>query len=154
MTVDLSGFAGPAQLRWAFGSDGAVTREGWYIDDVRILLDTASAAPHETAARVLRPRLLAAGPSPAPVGGAARGQEAASIAIRFALPREARVDVDLYDAAGRHVRALGGEVLGAGVRSLPWDGRDAAGRLVPAGSYFYRFAADGEALHGRVAVVR
>jgi hypothetical protein len=35
--VDLSGYAGQnIQIRWRFGSDAGATREGWYVDDVRI----------------------------------------------------------------------------------------------------------------------
>ena len=33
---DLSGYEGPGQIRFRFGSDGSVTREGWYIDDIEI----------------------------------------------------------------------------------------------------------------------
>ncbi|MBC8276604.1 MAG: succinylglutamate desuccinylase/aspartoacylase family protein [FCB group bacterium] len=33
---DLSGYEGPGQIRFRFGSDGSVTREGWFIDDIEI----------------------------------------------------------------------------------------------------------------------
>lgn len=36
VTVDLSAFSGVAQVLFRFGTDGAVTQEGWYIDDIDI----------------------------------------------------------------------------------------------------------------------
>jgi len=35
-TFDLTGYSGVAQIMFRFGSDGAVTEEGWYIDDVLV----------------------------------------------------------------------------------------------------------------------
>jgi hypothetical protein len=34
--VDLSAYSGVVQLMFRFGSDGAVTEEGWYVDDVKV----------------------------------------------------------------------------------------------------------------------
>jgi hypothetical protein len=34
--VDLSAYSGVVQLKFRFGSDGAVTGEGWYVDDVSV----------------------------------------------------------------------------------------------------------------------
>jgi len=55
---------------------------------------------------------------------------------------------------------LGGTVygvaraLGAGAQQIVWDGRDAAGQPVAAGSYFYRLTAGEREATGRVTVVR
>jgi hypothetical protein len=40
--VSLAGYEGGTNLRWAFGSDGAATAEGWYVDDVRIYTNPPS----------------------------------------------------------------------------------------------------------------
>jgi bacillopeptidase F len=37
---DLSGFSGSAKIRFRFGTDGFVTEEGWFIDDVIVAPDT------------------------------------------------------------------------------------------------------------------
>jgi hypothetical protein len=37
VAFDLSGYSGVAQLMFRFGSDGYVTEEGWYIDDVAVV---------------------------------------------------------------------------------------------------------------------
>jgi hypothetical protein len=155
VTVDLAGYEGQAQLRWAFGSDGAVVREGWYVDDIEIHIDNSSNVDDGTGAvAILRPTLLPAGPNPIVLGAATGGEQAGCVRIRFALPRAARVGLDIFDATGRLVRALGRESLGAGMRALPWDGRDASGRAVDAGSYFYRLTIDERTFTGRVAIVR
>ena len=41
---DLSGYSGSAKIRFRFGSDGLVTAEGWYIDDVVLAPDTPTQA--------------------------------------------------------------------------------------------------------------
>lgn len=59
-------------------------------------------------------------------------------ALRFVLARAGEARIDVYDVAGRRVRALVGGVLPAGPHELEWDGRDDAGRQVPPGVYLYR----------------
>lgn len=50
---DLSDFANlPIQIKFRFGSDGSVAREGWYIDDVRITSGSIHAAPLELEASI------------------------------------------------------------------------------------------------------
>ena len=54
-TFDLSAYSGEASIRFRFGSDGYITQEGWYIDDVLIFSDmpditiTASDTPSSVA---------------------------------------------------------------------------------------------------------
>jgi len=150
VTVDLAGYEGEAQLRWAFGSDGAVTAEGWYVDDIVILRNTASAV--EGGAEIIaRPTLLPASPNPVLLAARPAGE---AVQIRFALPEAATADLQLFDASGRLVRHYGGERFGAGVQAITWDGRDASGQRVAAGSYFYRLAVGSQVLSGRLAVMR
>jgi hypothetical protein len=80
------------------------------------------------AAAAARPALL--GSSPNPFGPAT--------AIRFALAEPSPVRLLVFDAAGRAVRALVDGPVGAGARSVAWDGRDDAGRRVASGVYYYR----------------
>jgi hypothetical protein len=51
--------------------------------------------------------------------------------------------IDILDVNGRRLRSL---PVAAGAGSVVWDGRDASGRDVPAGIYFYRLVGDGETL--------
>lgn len=56
--------------------------------------------------------------------------------IRFTVAAASRVQVEIHDLAGRRLREVLDATLDAGEQSLRWDGRDAGGRPVPAGSYF------------------
>ena len=142
-TFDLTGFAGSARVRFVFGADGADVFEGWYIDDVLLVLgsDPGSVgdAPHALALQ-LRP----AGPNP--TAGAAT--------LRLELPRTARVDARVFDASGRQVRTLVDRVLAAGSHPLVWDGCDGAGRSVAAGIYWIRARAEGRQLSERMVLAR
>ncbi len=69
--------------------------------------------------------------------------------LRFALPGGAReLQLEIFSAGGRRVRTLARGGLPAGELALAWDGRDEAGRPLPAGLYFTRLSADGQRLAG------
>jgi len=64
-----------------------------------------------------------------------------SVSVAFALPREARVSLSVYDATGALVRQLRHGNAAAGEYRVNWDGRNDRGRAVPAGAYFCRLDA-------------
>lgn len=64
--------------------------------------------------------------------------------LAFWLARPGRATLDVVDVQGRRVRRLLDGPLGAGEHKLRWDGRDDAGRLLPAGLYFERLRLEGE----------
>jgi len=61
--------------------------------------------------------------------------------IPFQLAASAGVELSLYNAAGQKIRTLFAGHLNAGHYRSQWDGRDAGGRLVASGTYFYRLRA-------------
>lgn len=64
--------------------------------------------------------------------------------LRFALGAAAReLRLEIFDTGGRRVQTLSRQGLPAGELSLVWNGRDEAGRALPAGLYFTRLTADG-----------
>jgi hypothetical protein len=66
-----------------------------------------------------------------------------STTIRFDLPKEAPVTMEVYNVLGVRVRTLlAGEVLSAGHRTMVWDGRDDNGNVAPSGVYLYRISAN------------
>ena len=69
----------------------------------------------------------------------------------FALPRETRVTLAIYDASGRRVRVLAHGLETAGEHDATWDGRSDAGRRVAGGVFFVRLEAAGRVLMRRVA---
>jgi len=75
--------------------------------------------------------------------------------VTFAVPAGAtRVDLSIHDVAGRLIRRLVEGRANPGLHRRLWDGRDAAGRLVPSGVYFCRLDAGSDRLTRRIAIVR
>ncbi|HWN82179.1 MAG TPA: FlgD immunoglobulin-like domain containing protein, partial [Candidatus Udaeobacter sp.] len=62
--------------------------------------------------------------------------------------------LSVYDPAGRRVASLWQGALAPGSHVLGWDGRDRDGRLVPNGTYFVRFEANGVRSAARLTIVR
>jgi photosystem II stability/assembly factor-like uncharacterized protein len=67
----------------------------------------------------------------------------AGLDLTLTLPRTARARVAVHDVTGRLVRGLLDGEQPAGARRIAWDGLDASGRRVAAGSYFVRLETDG-----------
>ncbi len=61
--------------------------------------------------------------------------------IRFTLPQSDHVLLAIYDVTGRKVRTLVNEEKQANHYEVEWDGRDANGRTVSSGVYFYKIRA-------------
>jgi hypothetical protein len=61
--------------------------------------------------------------------------------ITYDLPEPARVSLRVYATDGRLVATLVGRVMPEGTHEAVWRGRDARGRPVAAGVYFYRLDA-------------
>lgn len=59
--------------------------------------------------------------------------------IRFGLPRAEEVELGIYNIEGRKVATLASGLHEPGVYAAEWNGKDAAGRKVASGIYFYRF---------------
>lgn len=72
----------------------------------------------------------------------------------YNLPAGAPVRVVLYDVRGRLVRTLLDAEQAAGDHALPWDGRDASGRTVSGGVYFYAIQAGAESARGRLVMMK
>jgi hypothetical protein len=87
-----------------------------------------------------------AAPSPNP----ARGK----VGIAFALPRDARVRIALYDVGGRRVRILREGAFTAGEHTVQVDLRNSGGRSLPTGLYLVRLECEGTARVRRLAVGR
>ncbi len=61
--------------------------------------------------------------------------------LTFALPQDAAVELDVYDAMGRRVAVLLRQTLPAGVHRAVWDGRRDDGSPAASGLYFARLRA-------------
>lgn len=74
--------------------------------------------------------------------------------IRFALPRDTKVMLNIYNISGQKIRTLVSGEEKAGFKSVTWDGRTDSGAKVPAGIYFYRIEAGGFTATRKVVVIR
>src|SRR5207247_1587608 len=61
-----------------------------------------------------------------------------SARVSFALPRGGQVELAVYDLAGRKLSTITSGRLPAGRYTKAWDGRDASGKQVHGGVFFYR----------------
>jgi hypothetical protein len=89
-------------------------------------------------------------PDPLPQGGVA--------SISFSLPGSGSgsvpVALHVHDVLGRSVRTLADDARPSGFYTVYWDGRDAAGRLLPTGVYVIRLESRGRIASARMLVVR
>ncbi len=92
-------------------------------------------------------RITPQGANPARLAGGA------GVALRVEGPAGAPLQLALYDASGRLVARLADGLPLASGSVVRWDGRDAAGVRVRAGTYFYRASAAGLSAGGRVVVL-
>jgi hypothetical protein len=72
-----------------------------------------------------------------------------STVIDFTLPVAMPVALRIYDPAGRLVRTLVEETLGAGNHVTVWDGREASGGEAASGVYYYRLEGEGHGVATR-----
>ncbi len=95
-------------------------------------------------------------PSVATLMGSAPSPFRSSTRVEFAVPagpaRSWRLTV--HDVTGRRVTELGAGRAEAGIHSVSWNGRDAAGRPVSAGIYLYRLEVGSEVATGKVVHLR
>ncbi|MDI6840106.1 MAG: FlgD immunoglobulin-like domain containing protein, partial [bacterium] len=125
---DLTGYTGVVSFRWRFGTDGSITEEGWYIDDIyvgSIGVELSEHIPTSFALSQNRPNPF----------------NKSSI-ISYQLPVKCYVSLKIYDCAGRLIRSLVNEEKKPGYYSIKWDGKDSSGNRLAAGIYFYRFESD------------
>ncbi len=76
-----------------------------------------------------------------------------STELKFDLPASAPYSIDVFDASGQRVTAFRG-IGRAGANAVHWNGRDAQGRGVQPGVYWYRLAVGGRETTRKVVLVR
>ncbi len=79
-----------------------------------------------------------------------------STGIRFALAREERVNIHVFDVSGRLVHSIEPGSLPAGQHVIPWNGEGADGRPLQRGMYFVKvvFGASGVQGTRRLVILR
>jgi hypothetical protein len=74
--------------------------------------------------------------------------------IEFSLENPGSVSLTVHDASGRLVATLLERNLAEGAHHVAWDGRDAAGRRVSSGVYFYRLESGTTSATKRMVLVK
>jgi hypothetical protein len=74
--------------------------------------------------------------------------------IRFSLPESGRVQAEVVDALGRHVRRLYSRVLPAGENEVRWDGRADSGESAESGVYLVRVRSGFRTETRKISLVR
>jgi hypothetical protein len=91
--------------------------------------------------------LGAARPNPARAGS--------GTSLAFSLPRAmSRVELSVFDLAGRRIATLAHGPLPAGPQSAHWDGSDAQGVRAPSGVYFARLITEDGVATGKFVIAR
>jgi M6 family metalloprotease-like protein len=75
-------------------------------------------------------------------------------AIRYGLPREMTVSLDVYDMSGRRVANLASGRRPEGFQTVVWDGRSSSGDRLPSGVYLYRLKAGEVVLKRKLLFMR
>jgi hypothetical protein len=134
------------QLRFELDVDSNLEYGGWGIDDVRIFVPGEEAiddVPDMGSA----PAVLSLRPMSNPFRPGA--------SILLAIPASGgQPDVSIVDLSGRCVRTVDTGGLTVGYHSLVWNGRDDAGRPLPAGVYFMRAALGDSYASSRLVMIR
>ena len=142
LTLDLAFGQGPVQhFDSGLKSAGAVFPEihtsvslhGESCHDSVVTVDAKPIATASVGGDARRPSLIV-GPNPS-----------AGMAMAvFTLPRDAVVDLGVYDLAGRRIRAIAThEALTGGIYTRVWDGRRDDGATAPPGLYLIRLETPG-----------
>jgi hypothetical protein len=77
-----------------------------------------------------------------------------STMIEYRLPEKAQVRLEIYDTAGRRVACVVDGGQKAGSHSVKWDGKDASGRAVSSGVYFYRLTAGRKTMSRKMVLLK
>jgi uncharacterized delta-60 repeat protein len=74
--------------------------------------------------------------------------------IRYALPVNTQLALNIYDVTGKLVKTLTKDVEPAGYKTTLWDGRDNSGKQLPNGIYFIRFETPKYSATGKLVLTR
>jgi hypothetical protein len=129
---DLSPYLGmEIKIRFHFGSDFETNRTGWYLDDIAIKPELATAVDDKGQEK-----------NPGLAAEYSLGQNFPNpfnpeTTIRYQVAKQGLVKVTIYNLLGQAVATLVDEYQKAGKYRIKWNGKDDSGNRMTAGIYFY-----------------
>ena len=136
------------------GSGGAIV--AWLDKRNASVIDNYDIYAQRLSASGLVPTGIRDTPSPS-VGLLVRNHPnpfSARTTIALDLPADSEVGIDVFDAAGRRVRAMNLGRMSAGPRTMTFDGLDDNGRQLPNGVYFCRVHANSATVTSKMVIAR
>ncbi len=125
---NLGSASGQVQFRFVFGSDGATTGEGWYVDDVHIVSPTDNITND---VELLTARINSNYPNPFNP----------ETTINYTIPvnsskANSLVEIEIYNLKGQKVKTLLKENKSPGNYQVVWKGTNDQAKSVASGIYF------------------
>ena len=74
--------------------------------------------------------------------------------ISYHLPKDAKVNLQIYNLLGQEVRTLVNQTQTAGDNLVVWDGKDDSGQIVNSGLYIYRLETENTAIHRKMLFLK
>lgn len=129
---DLSGYSGTVRFRFRFGSDGYVTRSGWFIDDFEVTPWTGVKVEEISSSEKFPQEFALSQNYPNPFNS--------TTLIRYALPavssQQSAVRLEIFNILGQKVATLVDEKQAPGYKTVTWNIKNLA-----SGIYFYSLKA-------------
>ncbi|NQT96534.1 MAG: T9SS type A sorting domain-containing protein, partial [Candidatus Marinimicrobia bacterium] len=74
--------------------------------------------------------------------------------IEYALPKQSKVTLTIYNVLGQQVRTLSNTVQNAGNYSIVWDAKNDHGKAAPTGMYLYVLTTNEQRLTRKMVLMR
>ena len=135
-------------LRLLMTSDSDDESQGWYVDDINLVLNQDMPPNVHTDLNMSNiPNQLALNPSyPNPFNPNTR--------ISFSLPRLSNVNIQVVDINGRKIRNLLNNIVEPGNHTISWNGTNDNGVNMSSGIYFIILNVDGSILSQKLSLIR
>ena len=135
-------------LRLLMTSDLSVESQGWYVDDINLILNQDMPPNITTDAYINNiPNQLTLKPSyPNPFNPNTK--------ISFDLPKSSKVKLQIVDINGRGIANLLSNSLDSGTYNVNWNGTSDSGVNMSSGIYFIILNVDGSILTQKLSLIR
>ena len=133
-------------MRFNLSSDEFLTKDGWSIDNIKVLKYSDSVTDISDKFAELPKELKLYPNYPNPFNP--------STNIRYSLPKAGNVQLEIFDSSGRKVRSLINDFQSPGDYTFLWNGKSDSGESCAAGIYFYTLKSAKEVLTQKLVLLK